>query len=221
MHYLFTLWFQAFAITISVQGQKFPNSTLFSHLFLKCLFFHSDSLYALDDIPLIQDLKKCSFPSSHTHLPIGPSIRVGRRGTRVETRDMLSRSRRGEAHALIGGELVRSLAIISRLGNRQLQKHRPADERQAQRDGEAHQSQKCGEERRKERKELILHKNKLKKIMVCVKRWNKDDMKKEWRGGLEGKKKQRLRVKIKKAAKPAHFVQRNIPLRHNYKPLLL
>lgn len=72
--------------------------------------------------------------SSHTHLPSGPSIRVGRRGTRVETRDMLSRIGRRKTHALIGGELVRSLAIISRLGNRQLQKHRPADERQAQRD---------------------------------------------------------------------------------------
>lgn len=46
---------------------------------------------------------------------------------------MLSRIGRGEAHALIGGELIRGLAIISSLGNRQLQKHRPADERQAQR----------------------------------------------------------------------------------------
>lgn len=104
--------------------------------FFKSLLFHSNSLYAIDDMLKVdtQDLKKCSLPSSHTHLPIGPSIRVGRRGTRVETRDMLSRIGRGEAHALIGGELVRSLAIISRLGNRQLQKHRPADERQAQGD---------------------------------------------------------------------------------------
>lgn len=80
---------------------------------------------------------------------------------------MLSRIGRGEAHALIGGELVRSLAIISRLGNIQLQKHRAADECQAQRQ-EAHQSQICREERRKERKELIWHKNKLKKIMCDV-----------------------------------------------------
>lgn len=111
------------------------NVPQFNPIFFQ-LFFHSDALYAIDDILKVdtQNLKKGSFPSSHTHLPIGPSIRVGRRGTRVETRDMLSRIGRGEAHALIGGELVRSLAIISRLGNRQLQKHRPADERQAQRD---------------------------------------------------------------------------------------
>lgn len=107
--------------------------------------------------------------SSHTHLPSGPSIRVGRRGTRVETRDMLSRIGRRKTHALIGGELVRSVAIISRLGNRQLQKHRPADERQAQRDRK-HINHICREERRKEGKELILHRNKVLERWGCVKR---------------------------------------------------
>lgn len=135
-------------------GTKVPQfNPIFSYLFFKSLFFRSNSLYALGDILKVdtQELKKCSFPSSHTHLPIGPRIRAGRRGTRVETRHMLSTSGRGEAHALIGGELVRSLAIISRLGNRQLQKHRPADEHQAQR-REAHQLQKCKRrERKKER----------------------------------------------------------------------
>lgn len=90
---------------------------------------------------------------------------------------MLSRIGRGEAHALIGGELVRSLAIISRLGNRQLQKRRPADERQAQRDRK-HIDQKCREERRKEGKELILHKNKVEETWGKVRRRNKDTLQK-------------------------------------------
>lgn len=47
---------------------------------------------------------------------------MGRRWPRVETGDRLSRIGRGKAHALIGGELIRSAAIVSRGGNRQLQK---------------------------------------------------------------------------------------------------
>lgn len=72
-----------------------------------------------------QDLQTASFPSFHTHLPNGPSTRVCRRWPRVETGHILSGIGRGEAHALIGGELARSLAIKSSGGNRQLQKQRP------------------------------------------------------------------------------------------------
>lgn len=62
-------------------------------------------------------------PSSlHTHLPSGPWTRVGRKWPRVETGDRLSRIGGGNAHALIGGELIRSWTIISRGGNRQLQR---------------------------------------------------------------------------------------------------
>lgn len=47
---------------------------------------------------------------------------MGRRRPRVKTGDRLSRSGRGKAHALIGGELIRSCVIVSRGGNGQLQK---------------------------------------------------------------------------------------------------
>lgn len=58
---------------------------------------------------------------STTHLPIGPRTRVGRRRPRVETGDRLSRIGRGKAHALIGGELIGSRAIVSRGGKLQKQ----------------------------------------------------------------------------------------------------
>lgn len=50
---------------------------------------------------------------------------MGRRWPRIEKGDRLSRIGGGKAHALIGGELIRSLAIVSRGGHRQLQEARP------------------------------------------------------------------------------------------------
>lgn len=92
--------------------------------FILALFFHKDILYSFVVIlrSEAQDLKTTSSSSFHTHLPSGPRTRVGRRWPRVETGDRLSRIGRGEVHALIGGKLIRSLATISRGGNRQLQK---------------------------------------------------------------------------------------------------
>lgn len=72
-----------------------------------------------------QDLETTYSSSFRTHLPRGPGTRVGRGRPRVETGDRLSRIGRGKAHALIGGKIVRSLAIVSRGGHRQLQKQRP------------------------------------------------------------------------------------------------
>lgn len=69
-----------------------------------------------------QDLKTTSSSCFYTHLPSTPRTREGRRHPRVETGDRLSRFGRGKAHALTGGELIRRLAIVSRRGNRQLQK---------------------------------------------------------------------------------------------------
>lgn len=86
---------------------------------------------------------------------------MGRRQPRVETGDRLSRIGGREAHALIGGELIRSLATISRGGDRQLQKQGQVHSRWlANTEGqEAHQQpKKCSEGRRKEGKELILQK---------------------------------------------------------------
>lgn len=113
-----------------------------------------------------QDLKKRSSLSFHTHLPSAPRTRVGRRWPRVEIGDRLSRIGRGKAHALIGGELIRSLAIVSRGGNRQLQKQGQVHSRwTASTEGqEAHQQpEKCREGGRKEGKELILQKKRGKK----------------------------------------------------------
>lgn len=90
--------------------------------FILIIFFKT--LYSVFVISK-SDAKDTKTPSSspfHTHLPGGPRITVGRRWPRVETGDRQSRIGRGEAHALFGGQLVRSLAIISRGVNRQLQK---------------------------------------------------------------------------------------------------
>lgn len=51
-----------------------------------------------------------------THLPNWPRARVGRRRPRVGPGHRLSRIRRGDAHALIGGEFIRSCTIVSRGG---------------------------------------------------------------------------------------------------------
>lgn len=84
---------------------------------------------------------------------------MGRRRPRVETGDRLSRIGRGKAHALIGGELVRSCVIVSRGGNGQLQKQGQSHSRwtASTEVQEAHQQPKrCREGRRKEGKELVL-----------------------------------------------------------------
>ena len=79
---------------------------------------------------------------------------MGGRQPRVETGDRLSRSGRGKAHALIGGELVRSCVIVSRGANGQLQKQGQA--RTAQRDRKHIGSQRSAREseRRKEGKRV-------------------------------------------------------------------
>lgn len=80
---------------------------------------------------------------------------MGGRRPRVETGDRLSRIGGGKAHALIGGELVRSCVIVSRRGNGQLQKQRQSARRM---DGKhrgtgstsaAREVQREGEKRRK------------------------------------------------------------------------
>lgn len=77
---------------------------------------------------------------------------------RTDTGEWLSRIDKGKAHALIGGELIRSCAIIGR----KLQKQKPgyaAERRQAQKDRKHITSQTSTErEGDKKRKELILHK---------------------------------------------------------------
>lgn len=118
------------------------------------------SCYCLQDPA--QDLKTTPASSFHTHLPSGPWTRVGSKWPRVETGDRLSRIAGGNAHALIGGEFIRSWTIISRGGNRQLQRQGQAHSWwTASTEGqEAHQQpKKCREGRRKEGKELILQKN--------------------------------------------------------------
>lgn len=70
----------------------------------------------------VQDPVTTSSSSARTHLPRGPGTRTGRRWPGVKTGERLSRIGRGEIHALIGGKLVRGLAIVSSGRNRQLQK---------------------------------------------------------------------------------------------------
>lgn len=131
--------------------------------FTKSLFFHTERQFLVVGIlgSEAHDLKITSSSSSHTHLPSAPRTRVGGRRPRVETGDRLSRIGWGKGHALIGGELIRSLAIVSRGRNRQLQKQGRVHSRwTASTEGqEAHQQpEKYREGRRKEGKELILQK---------------------------------------------------------------
>lgn len=83
---------------------------------------------------------------------------MGRRQPRVETMDRLSRIGRGKAHALIGGEPIRSLTIVSRGGNRQLQKQGQVHSRwTASTEGqEAHQQAERGRERRRKGRKLLI-----------------------------------------------------------------
>lgn len=86
---------------------------------------------------------------------------MGRRWPRVETRDRLSRSGRGKAHDLIGGELIRSWTIVSRGGNGQLQKQGQMHSGRTVSTEwqEAHQQpEKCREGKEKRRKRVSLEK---------------------------------------------------------------
>lgn len=122
--------------------------------FILALFFHKDILYSLVVIlrSEAQDLKTTSSSSFQTHLPSGPRTTVGRRWPRVETGDRLSRIGRGEVHALIGGKLIRSLAIISRGGNRQLQKQGQVHSRWTASRGTGSTSAATEVQRRKEKR---------------------------------------------------------------------
>ena len=91
---------------------------------------------------------------------------MGGRWPRFEAGERLSRIGRGKAHALIGGELVRSRIIVSRGGNGQLQKQAQAHSRRtASTEGQeaGQQPEKCREGRRKGGRELILQKKKREK----------------------------------------------------------
>lgn len=122
--------------------------------FILALFFHKGILYSFVVIlrSEAQDLKTTSSSSFHTHLPSGPRTRVGRRWPRVETGDRLSRIGRGEVHARIGGKLIRSLAIISRGGNRQLQKQGQVHSRWTASRGTGSTSAATEVQRRKEKR---------------------------------------------------------------------
>lgn len=124
-------------------------------------------LFCCHQRSVAEDPATTSSSSVHTHLPRGPRTRVGRRWPRVKTGERLSRIGRGEIHALIGGKLVRGLAIKSRGRNRQLQKQGQEHSRwTASTEGqEAHQQpQTSGEGRRKEGQKLILQKKREERV---------------------------------------------------------
>lgn len=101
----------------------------------------------------VQDSVTTSSSSVRTHLPGGPGTRTGRRWPGVKTGERLSRIGRGEIHALIGGKLVRGLAIVSSGRKRQLQKQGRVHSRwTASTEGTGSASAATEERRRKEKR---------------------------------------------------------------------
>lgn len=128
---------------------RFFKYVIYFSSFFSINISHSSAVISKSEA---EDLRTTPSSSLQTHLPSSPWARVGRRWPRVKTGDRLSRIGRGETHALIGGELIRSLAIKSRGGNRQLQKQGRVHSRwTASTEGqEAHQQpQKRGKEKRR------------------------------------------------------------------------